>query len=96
LALKYNLDSRVPCFKPVFLATWKAEIGGITVQSHPREKVCKIPISTNRRVWWLTPVIPVTRGSINKGTEVQADLGIRRDPFPKITKAKGLGKRLKW
>jgi hypothetical protein len=52
---------------PVILANWEAEIRRIGIQGQPRQKVCEIPISTEKKKNWVKyriPVIPATSGSL--------------------------------
>jgi hypothetical protein len=48
----------------IILTTWEVEIRRIQIQGQPEQKVSEIPISTNGQVWWCTPIIPASAGSI--------------------------------
>jgi hypothetical protein len=54
------------------LATWEAEIGQITIQDQPKQKVSKTLISTHGWAHWHVPVISAISGSVNLRLVVQA------------------------
>jgi hypothetical protein len=64
----------------VKLAIQKEEIGKITGQGQPRQKVHKIPIPANKKLDVEVPTChPSSKGSVNRKTTVQTNLGINRE-----------------
>jgi hypothetical protein len=73
---------------PVILATWEAEIRKIAVRDQPGQKSSWDSIPTEKSwMWWCTPVIPATVGSIKQTDDGQAHLDKKQDPNSKTARA---------
>jgi hypothetical protein len=72
-----NKKGQAQWFKSVILATWETEIGRITVQSQPGQKVHETLSQLTVGALWYAPVTPATQRSMNRRSEVLDGPGIK-------------------